>query len=247
MKKQQVANSHKIAIERASMMEDLIDKKNQLLADVSHELSTPLTVLKLQVESLKDDLEDDVHATYNSLENKITDIEHLIDDISQLTQSDIGALQLNLQPFELNNTLDFWEKELTLFVNKNKLNFEIIRDLPNKFIVNFDRDRIKQIFINLLTNSIKYTDKPGQVKLLATTKNNILYLSIEDSAPSVLDKDLDAIFERLYRVESSRNRETGGSGLGLAICKSLIEEHNGKIYAQHSYLGGLKVVMELPC
>ena len=112
--------------------------------------------------------------------------------------------------------------------------------------MNFDRDRIKQIFINLLTNSVKYTDKPGKIKLTATAKNKTLLLSIEDSAPGVSKKDLINIFERLYRVENSRSRETGGSGLGLAICKSLIEAHHGRIYAEHSMLGGLKVIIELP-
>ncbi len=236
----------KIAHERSKLMEEVVEKKNQLLADVSHELATPLTVLKLQVESLKDDLEDDVHATYDALDNKLSDIDRLITDIHQLAQSDVGALNLNIEPFELNKSLDLWQDELTLFVNKNKLAFDIDRQLPEKLTVNFDRDRIKQIFINLLTNSIKYTDKPGQVKLSATTNNKALLLAIEDSAPTVPDNDLINIFDRLYRVENSRSRETGGSGLGLAICKSLIEEHNGKIYAEHSNLGGLKIIMELP-
>jgi len=217
-----------------------------MLADVSHELSTPLTVLKLQVESLKDDLEDDVQVTYEALDNKLDDIQYLIDDIHQLAQSDIGALKLNLQPFSLHETLLFWEHELTQFVNKNKLTFDINIAMPKQLIVNFDRDRLKQIFTNLLTNSIKYTDKPGRVKLSAAATNSTLLLTIEDSAPGVSNADLITIFERLYRVESSRSRATGGSGLGLSICKSLIEEHQGKIYAQHSSLGGLKIVIELP-
>ncbi len=235
-----------ISSERADLIAELIEKKNQLLADVSHELGTPLTVLKLQVESLKDNLEDDVQATYNSLDNKLNDIEHLIDDIHQLAQSDIGALQMNIEQFQFNDTLAFWEQELTQFVNKNKLTFNIVNDIPDNLMVNFDRDRIKQIFINLLNNSIKYTKKPGNVKLSASVNNNMLNLFIEDSAPGVPDKELTKIFERLYRVENSRSRETGGSGLGLAICKSLIVEHKGNIYAEHSSLGGLKVVIELP-
>jgi len=237
----------KLAVKEHHLMDELLTKKNQLLADVCHELGTPLTVLKLQVESLKDDLEEDVQVTYRAIDKKLDDIQHLIDDIHQLAQSDVGALQLNIEPFELNKTLDHWQGELTQFVNKNKLAFEITRDLPISLMVNFDRDRIKQVFINLLSNSIKYTDKPGQVKLTATTKRRTLLLSIEDSSPSVSDSDLTNIFERLYRVESSRSRDTGGSGLGLAICKSLIEEHNGKIFAEQSHLGGLKITLELPC
>jgi len=236
----------KLALKETHLMDKLLTKKNQLLGDVSHELTTPLTVLKLQVELLKDDLEEDVQASYQALDNKIDDIQHLIADISQLAQSDVGELQLNIASFELNQSLALWETELTQFVNKNKLTFEINKSLPDKLMVDFDPDRIKQIFTNLLTNSIKYTHKPGQVKLSAKVENNKLKLSIEDSAPGVSDLDLINIFERLYRVESSRSRATGGSGLGLAICKSLIEEHDGEIFAEHSELGGLKIVMELP-
>ncbi|PKG80880.1 hypothetical protein CXF85_22520 [Colwellia sp. 75C3] len=236
----------KLAQHKHHLMDELLAKKNQLLSDVSHELSTPLTVLKLQVESLKDDLEEDVQASYDALDNKITDIEYLIDDIHQLAQSDVGALQLNVRPFELNIIFDLWEKELRQLVNKNKLTFEITKDFPCELMINLDQDRIKQIMTNLLSNCIKYTDKPGRVSILATTRSNTFYLSIEDSAPAVSDKDLNAIFERLYRVENSRSRETGGSGLGLAICKSLIELHNGTIHAEKSSLGGLKIVISLP-
>lgn len=246
MQREQELNSHQVALERAEMMEELITKKNQLLADVSHELSTPLTVLKLQVESLKDDLEEDVQITYNALDNKLDDIQHLIDDIHQLAQSDVGALKLKITSFELNDTLNLWQQELTQFVNKNKLSFEIEQNIPEHLIVKLDKDRLKQIFSNLITNSIKYTDKPGQVKLSSSIEDNTLFLSIEDSAPGVSEQDLSSIFERLYRVESSRSRQTGGSGLGLAICKSLIEGHNGTIQAQHSSLGGLKIVIQLP-
>jgi len=235
-----------IATKEKQLTEKLLNQKNQLLADVSHELGTPLTVLKLQVESLKDDLEEDVQASYDALDNKLTDIEHLIDDIHQLAQSDVGALPLNLEPFDLNSTLALWEKELTQFVSNNKLTFHIRKHLPDGLEVNYDRDKIKQIIINLLSNCIKYTDKPGKVNIVATIKAKHFYLSIEDSAPAVPDKDLTAIFERLYRIENSRSRETGGSGLGLAICKSLITAHNGTIHAEQSSFGGLKIVISLP-
>jgi len=236
----------KLVINENQLMDTLLNKKNQLLADVSHELGTPLTVLKLQVESLKDDLEEDVQATYDALDNKLTDLENLIGDIYQLAQSDIGALQLKPDNFNFNQTLIVWQQELSQFVNINKLSFEIDKNLPSIVMVNFDKERIKQVFTNLLSNSIKYTHKPGQVKLHASLEKNMLRLSIEDSAPGVSSDHLKNIFERLYRIENSRSREAGGSGLGLAICKSLIEAHQGQIYAEQSSLGGLKIIIKLP-
>jgi len=224
----------------------LLEQKNQLLADVSHELATPLTVLKLQVESLKDDLEEDVQVTYNALDSKLDDIQHLISDIHQLAQSDVGVLDLNIECYEFNKILDHWQGEFAEFVTQNKLTFEIENNLPKTFMVSFDREKIKQVVTNLLANSAKYTDKPGKTKLSVSIKEKALLLCLEDSAPSVSDEELIDIFERLYRVESSRSRETGGSGLGLAICKSLIKAHDGTIWADQSQLGGLKISIVLP-
>ncbi len=224
----------------------LLKQKNQLLADVSHELGTPLTVLKLQVESLKDDLEEDIQVSYDALDNKLDDIQHLIDDIHQLAQSDIGVLQLNKTTFELNNTLSDWKFELKQLVKQRQLTFELKKELPADLQICFDKERLKQVLTNLLMNSVKYTNKPGRVILEVVYKKDWLYFSMSDTAPGVSEEELSSIFERLYRVEASRSRETGGSGLGLSICKSLIEAHSGEIYAEHSTLGGLKVVCKLP-
>jgi len=245
LKKGQDELEKQTAIKHSEMMDDLIEKKNQLLADVSHELGTPLTVLKLQVEALKDDVEDDVQATYESLDSKLNDIGHLIGDIHQLAQADTGVLQLNKQNFDINEAINNWQNDFTEMVEKHGLSFAINNKITGDLQVNFDRVKLKQVLSNLLANSIKYTDKPGSVVLTLESTPNKLRIIIQDSAPSINEKDLKNIFERLYRVESSRNRETGGSGLGLAICKSLIEAHDGEIYAETSELGGVKVVIDL--
>jgi len=224
----------------------LLTKKNQLLADVSHELGTPLSVLKLQVESLKDDLETDVQLSYDALDNKLNDIEHLIDDIHQLAQSDIGGLTLNYEMFNANQVFSHWQREFEHFGEINQLRFRMKNGLPDDFFIKIDRDKIKQVITNLLANSQKYTDKPGKIDFAIFIKNNNLCITIEDSVPGVSNEELTHIFDRLYRVESSRSRDTGGSGLGLAICKSLIEAHKGEIYAQQSNLGGLKIIIKIP-
>jgi signal transduction histidine kinase len=118
--------------------------------------------------------------------------------------------------------------------------------LTTELMMNLDREKIKQVLSNLLANSGKYTDAPGKVELNVQQKDSQTIIIIEDSKPNVSDSDLANIFERLYRVENSRNRETGGSGLGLAICKSLIEAHDGNIHAEHSELGGLKIIISIP-
>jgi len=246
LKRERDAIEKQEALNHAELMDELMRKKNQLLADVSHELGTPLTVLKLQVEALKDDIEEDVQATYNSLDNKLSDIGHLIGDIHQLAQADTGTLQIHKQELDINEAIQNWENNLRDIVKSSELVFSVNNQFKHKKIIHCDRDKIKQVLSNLLANSVKYTDTPGKIKLSIKDDNDKVVFLIEDSKPGVDEKDLVNIFERLFRVKVSRSRETGGSGLGLAICKSLVEAHNGKIYAEQSSLGGLKIIIELP-
>jgi len=235
-----------LALERIELMSELVEKKNKLLADVSHELRTPLTVLKLQVESLQYHLDDDVEASYQALDEKLSDISRLISDIYQLAKSDIGALGLNFCDLEFPETIDNWISEFELLVTSNNLTWQFNNQLDSPVTINADEDRIKQILSNLINNSVKYTDHYGMVILSVSANEQELVIIIEDSTPSVPIELQSQIFERLYRVEKSRSRQTGGSGLGLAICKSLIEAHNGIITANTSTQGGLKVIVQLP-
>jgi len=232
--------------ERANLMAELVDNKNQLLADVSHELRTPLSVLHLKVEALQHNLVKDVDASYDSLLQKISEINHMISDIYQLAQSDIGALNLNLQSYNCFESLSMWSKEFTDVVENNGFKWQKKLNIPNDLTLRFDGDKIKQLLSNLIHNSIAYTDKPGTIAISVITLGHNLSIRIEDSSPGVAEENLIQIFERLYRVESSRSRATGGSGLGLAICRSIIEAHQGTITATDSQLGGLAVTVKLP-
>jgi len=230
----------------AELQTKAINAKNQLLADVSHELRTPLTVLKLQVESLQHNLDTDVESSYNSLQAMLSDMNRLISDIYQLSQADIGTLNLNFIDLEFAQELDGWAEEFKLLITSNGLDWQFNNTVPASIEVNVDIDRLKQVLSNLLSNSVKYTDCPGLVSLASFVKNDSLYIVIEDSSPGVEKSEQTLIFDRLYRVEQSRSRATGGSGLGLAICNSLIAGHNGDISAETSELGGLKIVIRLP-
>ncbi len=239
-------NDRIMALERAELMSELVENKNKLLADVSHELRTPLTVLKLQVESLQHNLDDDVEASYQALEEKLSDIGRLISDIYQLAKSDIGALELNFCDLEFPETIDSWINEFELLVTSNNLAWQFNNKLDLSVSINADEDRMKQILSNLINNSVKYTDKPGKVTLSIKSSEKEVFITIEDSSPSVPTELQSQIFERLYRVEESRSRQTGGSGLGLAICMSLVEAHNGIITAETSNIGGLKITIAIP-
>ena len=236
----------KLANQKATMMADMVEKKNQLLADVSHELRTPLTVLQLKVEALQHNLVQDVEASYDALMTKISDINHLISDIYQLAQSDIGALYLELSQHNINQTLGHWLDEFSLTVEGQGYRWQQNIDQLPELTIAFDNNKIKQVLSNLINNSISYTDTPGTISFAAFIDNQWLNLVVEDSAPGVTTNEMTKIFERLYRVEGSRSRATGGSGLGLAICQSIVEAHNGTIEAANSQLGGLAITIKLP-
>ena len=236
----------KLASERAQLLQEVVDKKNRLLADVSHEIRTPLTALQLQVEALQYNIAKDVDASYDAINRKLTDINVMIRDIHQLAQADSDSLYLKLKPYLLADVLSVWQQDFTAFVENKGFEFTCNIHLAADIKVTWDIDKIKQVLTNLLSNSTFYTDKPGKIKFIAMASEQSITFSIEDTPPGVTNNQLVEIFERLYRVDKSRSRQTGGSGLGLAICKSLIETHKGTIKAEHSELGGVKILICLP-
>lgn len=244
--KEHKENEMKLVKQRAEMMAELVEKKNQLLADVSHELRTPLTVLQLKVEALRYNLVKDVDASYESLMVKIADINKLIASIYQLSQSDIGALKLELTTINGYQTIEQWSIELSELVKAQGFEWQQNIQLSETTNIILDKDKIKQVLSNLVSNSIAYTDLPGKINFSSQIKAEQLELIIEDSSPGVSTENMQRIFERLFRVETSRSRATGGSGLGLSICKSIVEAHNGNITASSSALGGLAINITLP-
>ena len=158
--------------------------------------------------------------------------------------SDEGALAYQKAPVDLIPLLEvaggaFRER----FASRGlKLQFS----LPDSITVFGDRDRLMQLFNNLLENSLRYTDSGGSLQISAGQRDKTVRLTFADSAPGVSDDQLQKLFERFYRTEGSRNRASGGSGLGLAICLNIVEAHNGRIIAAHSPFGGVSITVELP-
>lgn len=231
---------------KTALMTEMVERKNQLLADVSHELRTPLSALKLQVEGLEYELEDDRDSAFQALHRKIGEINRLIADIYQLSQADISALELQRESIDLIPWFRHWSNETGILLRQNQLRLNLIEEC-SQFVLDCDIDRIAQVFNNLAANVIRYADKPGQVQLTLRGNKHELLCRFEDSGPGLSEQERHRIFERLYRVERSRSREFGGSGLGLSICKSLVEAHGGSIRADDSDLGGLCIEVRLPC
>ncbi|XOV79001.1 MAG: tetratricopeptide repeat protein [Aestuariibacter sp.] len=236
----------KVTTQHRQMAEELVDKKNEMLAEVAHELRSPLTALKLQIETLEYNLEDNPKAAYNRLNKKVTELNQLIDDLYQLARADNGLLQLDMQEVPLLEIVEEVTEGYVEVLQHQGLTLKTEIQVSPHDLLRCDANRLKQVLVNLLRNSLHYTDAPGEVRCTVKRKDDSYYLVVEDSAPDVDELELKRLFERLYRADLGKSNDTGGAGLGLSICKSLIEAHGGNIVADKSDLGGLKITMTLP-
>lgn len=228
-------------------LKDNLKSRQQWIADISHELRTPVAILQGELEALIDGVRPLQPSSLESLYAEVGRLTRLINDLYELALSDQGALAYHREEVSLNILLsDFVEESEPRLLEKDiKLDFQ----LPKRPLVLFaDESRLIQLFRNLLNNSVRYTNAGGQlrVRLIEDRQKGMVTLLWEDSLPSVADEDLGKLFERLYRTDSARNRESGGAGLGLAICRAIAEGHQGWIEASHSELGGLAIAVHLP-
>jgi two-component system sensor histidine kinase BaeS len=215
------------------------------LADISHELRTPLAILRGEIEALEDGLRQPTPDAIRSLHGEVMRLGRLVDDLQQLSLSDLGALTYRKEGLDLASLLadviDSYRPELL----RHGLQLHV--QLSQRPMTVFaDGERLRQLFANLLDNTLRYTDSGGQVEIRLAEEGGQAKIDLCDSAPGVPAEDLERLFERFYRVEGSRNRASGGAGLGLAICRNIVEAHGGKISARPSALGGLWLEIRLP-
>ena len=220
------------------------DARKQWVADISHELRTPIGVLRGEIEALIDGIRQPDSAALHSLQAETLRLGRLVDDLYQLSMSDLGALNYRKETIDLGRLL---EDALAAYAHEFEQHKMILDShfCPDCFILG-DAIRLRQLFGNILDNTLKYTDCFGKLRVSMTVDRHNVSIDFQDSFPGVSQDDLDRIFERLYRVESSRNRQTGGSGLGLSICRNIVEAHQGIIVAQTSLLGGLWLQIRFP-
>lgn len=219
--------------------------RRQFVADISHELRTPLAILGGEIEAIQDGIQDLSLESIGSLQVEVFRLNRLVDDLYQLALSDVGALAYRKLDVNLGDILSeainrarpkLAERLLTLKVH-----------LPREPVIIFaDAERLTQLFDNLLDNSRKYTDPEGTLDIALEAAHGGVTVDFRDSGPGVTEEERGKLFDRLYRVEGSRNRSTGGAGLGLAICRNIVAAHEGSIEALHSPLGGVWIRITLP-
>jgi two-component system sensor histidine kinase BaeS len=204
-----------------------------------------LAVLRGEIEALLEGVRSTTPEAVRSLHSETLRLHRLVDDLYQLALSDLGTLTYRKEDLNLAEVLEdsigpyraeFALKGIALETNISE----------NKIMVFADHERLHQLFSNLLDNSLKYTEQAGKIVILLACQDSLATIDFEDSMPGVPYEELGRLFDRLYRVEGSRNRISGGAGLGLAICRNIVEAHAGTITAHPSHLGGLLVRITLP-
>lgn len=222
------------------------ETRAQWLADISHELRTPISVLKSEIEALQDGIRKPEPKYIDSLHHQVQNLSQLVNDLYQLSLSDTGI------QFDISESVDVQQLlriscDLYQLRSEDKqIHLQTDIGLEHPLYIKGDKKSLSQLFSNLLENSLRYTDGPGLLKVQLTHHKKQLQICIEDSAPSVPNDALPKLFDRLFRVDESRSRLSGGSGLGLSICQTIVKAHHGDMVASHSALGGLAITIHFP-
>jgi two-component system sensor histidine kinase BaeS len=212
------------------------------LANVAHELRTPVAVLRGELLALQDGIRALDSNALESLDAEVVRLSVLIEDLHQLSLSDAGGLRYQMKRCDLR---DLVSDAVTLASVPDEVELDL--QLADHAVpVRVDPNRLDQLLSNLMQNSIRYSDRPSKIQIQVTTQAGQGLIRWNDSPPGVPESERSRIFERLYRVDSSRAGDAGGAGLGLAICAQVVAAHEGAIEAEESPIGGLSVVIRFP-
>nr|WP_232345500.1 ATP-binding protein [Paenactinomyces guangxiensis] len=217
--------------------------RNQLIADAAHELRTPITILRGQLESFS--AKEQVHpAQLLPLVDETMRMSRLIQDLQQLSLAEARKLSLHKSWLQLPLWLNEIFEVLKTEAEEKQIALEITQTANGE--VYWDSSRMKQVLLNLIGNALQYTPRNGKVLISAQEYAGKIEIKIRDNGPGIPPEKLPYIFQRFYRVEGSRNRLSGGSGLGLAIAKEFVEIHEGKIRVESELGEGTTFTLEVP-
>ncbi|WP_180085502.1 sensor histidine kinase efflux regulator BaeS [Acinetobacter sp. YH12145] len=248
---------HQVAVNRNDELGDLSNELNQLavildqhetsrrqwVADTSHELKTPLAVLQAQIEAMQDGIRKPTPEHFTSMLNQVSSLKKLTKDLADLAQAD--AQQLNCYLTTI-NPWDVVVQEVESFKPKFEQADLKITAMGEGTSLQLDIDRFKQIMVNLLGNSIRYTEAGGEVHVHTEQDETQWTVYVDDSPFGLTDEQLARLGERFYRVDDSRTRATGGTGLGLALSVKIARALGGELSFDHSPLGGLRCKLTFP-
>ncbi len=220
--------------------------RREFVANVSHELKTPLTTIKTYAETLSESSENQEEKHFLSVIIREVDrMTRIVKELLTLSSFDSNKIAIMKTKFHLEDLVTDVVTKMKFQASDNKLELTYI-PLIKTPMLHADADRIEQVVTNIISNSIKYTGEGGKVEVFTGRVYNEIYIKIKDNGVGIPEKDLPHIFERFYRVDKARSREKGGTGLGLAIAYEIVNLHGGTITINSEYQKGTEVIIKLP-
>ena len=241
-----------MALQIETMLEELKrveTLRREFVANVSHELRTPLTNIRSYAETISEDkdippeMEDEFLRIIINQSDRMTKI---VQDLLELSRHDSGASVLAIEEFSIEQAVRDVYAAIALEARKRKhvLNLELEWKLPN---IKGDRAKIEQVLMNIIANALKYTPDGGTIAIYSGKTGDDVWVKIEDTGVGIPAEDLGRVFDRFYRVDKARSRESGGTGLGLSIAREIVTRHGGDITIESTPGVGTAVTMRLPC
>ncbi len=220
------------------------DLRKRYASDISHELRTPITTLNTHLEAIMDKVWEANDEHLNILLKEVARLSGLVDNLRDSFTQDGYSMLIKKVRFNISSELEnIITSYIPIFENKGSI---LKHSLDKDLDVLMDKDKFNQILNNLLTNSLRYINDSGEVYIELTRLKNSIRLIVKDNGIGIRKEDLPHIFDRFYRVDTSRNKATGGSGLGLSIVKSIVEAHNGSISVKSTLGEGTEFEIILP-
>ena len=225
----------------------LDNMQKEFVADVSHELKTPITSIMGYADTLlEEDYDSETRTKFlNVIATEARRMARLVTDLLTLSRYDSNKKRTNKEKFDLGELVKRCQDKLAIEIKKkeHKVNCFVTADVP---LVYADKDDIERVVLNILSNSIKYTPNGGEIKIYVGFVYNDAYIKIFDNGIGIPEEDLTRIFERFYRVDKARTREMGGTGLGLSIAKEILDKNGGSIDIKSVVGQGTEVVIRIP-
>ncbi len=223
------AREKKVEIEELRRQEKF---RKEFLSNISHEFKTPLFAIQGYIEAILDDEADDKDMTLQFLkkaQRNVDRLSYLINDLNEISKLETGEIPINYTKFRINDLVKEVFEQLELRAKQHQIKLIFKQKYDEAFLVRADRDKICQVLINLIDNSFKYGKQGGSTSVSLFELHDQILVEVTDDGAGINEKYLPRLFERFFRIDSSRSREVGGSGLGLAIVKHIIEAHQQTI------------------
>ena len=214
----------------------LIEKENrELISNISHDLKTPITAVKGYVEGIMDgvaDTPEKMDRYVRTIYNKTNEMDHLINELTFYSKIDTNRIPYTFNKLNVEDYFEDCSEEVGLELETRGIELVYANYVEKDVMVIADGEQIRRVIHNIISNAIKYMDKPkGIIQIRIKDVGDFIQIEIEDNGKGIGPKDLPYIFDRFYRTDVSRNSSKGGSGIGLSIVKKILEDHGGKVWA----------------